>query len=419
MNNTILNPDGTITKKPNLLQKMMTNQFWQQQNVWLTFLTILLLLTVIVYLSVHSMEKYDPAQKGQYYDDPHEAEFKKMDAEDVKHITSLINEGSANIPTPEQINSTAVGQDSGAITVSTPVGTTVRFSANPNNQTVKSFILEQLPYVYPQDTANIFSSLDQQPNSLAINYIQNARFRVKSYFWLAGPHTYFEIIFWTIFGVLTSILFYIAMAIANGTGFKPAETPGHLAKIAYSPFISLIIIFSYNYLSNPDSIVDVQASKGTLIISFLLGFYSSRAMKLLDKLKDIFLPYGDDSNKNNNEAAAPAALPPSGPEGSPVTVDINLNDPSHPDAEELNAQIAQTVVTLSPQNGGAPIPLTKTGDDELEGIFTAANVPDGAYTITAHLSTNDGSNYNGTQEIQVTSGDNNYTLALTKADVSG
>ena len=115
----------------------------------------------------------------------------------------------------------------------------------------------------------------------------------------------------------------------------------------------------------------------------------------------------------------PEALPPSGPEGSPVTVDINLNDPSHPDAEELNAQIAQTMVTLSPQNGGAPIPLEKTGDDELEGIFTNANVPDGAYTITAHLATSDGSNYNGTQEVQVTSGENSYTLALTKADVSG
>ena len=290
MANTIINPDGTITKKPNLFQKMMTPEFWQRQNVWLTFLIVLLLLTVIIYLGVHSMEKYNPAQKGLYFDDPHEAEFKKMDAVDVSQITALINEGSTNIPTPEQINSTVVGRDSGAITVSTPVDVTIRFATNPNNRAVKDYILQQLPYVYPEDTAKVFSLLDQQPNALAVNYIQNARFRVKSYFWLAGPHTYLEIIFWTIFGVLTSILFYVAVAISNGSGFKPAETPGHLAKIAYSPFISLIIIFSYNYLSNPDSIVDVEASKGTLIISFLLGFYSSRAMKLLDKLKDIFLP---------------------------------------------------------------------------------------------------------------------------------
>lgn len=419
MADTIMNPDGTITKKPNLFQKMMKPEFWQQQNVWLTFLTLLLIITVIIYLGVHSLEKYDPTQKGHYFDDPHEAEFKKMDPSDLSQITALINEGSTNIPTPEQIKSTVGDEDSGTITVTTPTDVTIRFSENPNNRTVKNYILEQLPYVYPEDTAKIFTSLDMQPNALAVNYIQNARFRVKSYFWLAGPHTYLEIIFWTIFGVLTSILFYVAMAIANGSGFKPAETPGHLAKIAYSPFISLIIIFSYNYLSNPDSIVDIQASKGTLIISFLLGFYSSRAMKLLDKLKDIFLPYGDDSSKNNNEAATPSALPPSGPEGSPVTVDINLNDPSHPDAEELNAQIAQTVVTLSPQNGGAPIPLSKTGEDELEGLFTASNVPAGTYTITAHLTTSDGSNYNGTQEIQVTSGENTYTLALTKADVSG
>ncbi|MGV3596319.1 MAG: hypothetical protein ACO1PI_00550 [Bacteroidota bacterium] len=295
-----------------------------------------------------------------------------------------------------------------------------QFKNNPNNRAVKNFILAQLPNIFPEDTTKIFALLDLQPNNLVVTFIQNARFKVKSYFWLAGPHTYVEVIFWTIFGVITSILFYIAMAISKGTGFKPSETPGHLAKIAYSPFISLIIIFSYNYLSNPDSFFDVSASKGTLIISFLLGFYSSRAMKLLDKLKDIVLPYGDDSKSViTPTSTTDPSLMAANPVGSSVNVDINLNDPQHPDAEELNGHISQTVVSLVPQGGGEPILLNKTGEDELEGLFAAQNVPTGNYTLTANLTTTDGGNYGGNQDIQVINGENTYILTLTKTEVSG
>ncbi len=404
------------------LKHIFTAEFWQEQNHWLAFLTFLLVLTVGVYLAMHDLGRYSAGETKTYYDDPHEAEFKTMDVADISFITSLINVGSTSIPTPQQTPLNAGDTSDNALEGEAEFAG-IRFKRNPNCRAVKDYIIYQLPYVYPEDTVKVFALLDQQPNSLAVNFIQNARFRVKSYFWLAGPHTYVEIIFWTIFGVITSILFYIAMAIANGTGFKPSETPGHLAKIVYSPFISLIIIFSYNYLSNPDSFIDVSASKGTLIISFLLGFYSSRAMKLLDKLKDLILPYGDDSKsvavptmqtdpKLMIAQAAEAA-------NSAVEVDVQINDPQHPDGEELNGHIAQTIVTLTNQAGGEPISLEKMGDDELDGKFSTQNVPQGSYNLVANLATTDGGNYTASQPVQVINGENTYNLTLTKTEVSG
>lgn len=409
----------TQEERKKWVKHIFTAEYWQEQNHWLAFLTFILVLTVGVYLAMHNLEKYTEGEAKTYYDDPHEAEFKTMDANDISYLTSLINEGSTSIP----VGSTLQAEEDSGSAEKQNQSTVLRFKLNPNSQTVKKYIVNQLPYVYPDDTVKIFSLLDEQPNSLAINFIQNAKFRVKSYFWLAGPHTYVEIIFWTIFGVITSILFYIAMAIANGTGFKPSETPGHLAKIVYSPFISLIIIFSYNYLSNPDSFIDVSASKGTLIISFLLGFYSSRAMKLLDKLKDLILPYGDDSKsvavptmQTDPEFMIAQAVEAA---NSTVEVDVQINDPQHPDDEELNGHIAQTIVTLTNTAGGEPINLEKTGDDELDGKFSTQNVPQGNYNLVASLVTTDGGNYTASQTVQVINGDNTYNLTLTKTEVSG
>ncbi len=417
--NTNLEPINGAEKKTPLIKKLFTIEFWQKENNWLLLLTLLLLVTLTVYLSVHSMEQYNSDAPHEYYDEPHEAEYKKMDDADIAYLTSLINVGSTSIPIPGQNipkenDTTSILQDE-----ATFAG--IRFEHNPNNRVVKDFIVSQLPYVYPQDTVKVFNLLDEQPNSLAVAYIQNTRFRVKSYFWLAGPHTYLEVIFWTIFGVIASILFYISSAIANGIGFKPEESPGHLAKIVYAPFISLIIIFSYNVISNPDSFIDVSASKGTLIISFLLGFYSSRAMKLLDKIKDVVLPYGDQTSADarrdtdTEENSTTNATKP-----VDVSIEVSINDPNHEDQEALQAHISQTTVTLTPkQEGAEPIVLKQEGEDELDSTFKADSILVGEYVLKAKLTTTEGNNYEGDEEVSVGEETNTFAIALTKTEVSG
>lgn len=207
-----INPEEA--KKP-LWKKIFTLEFWQKQNNWLLLLCILLVATLVVYINIHSLEQYTTEESKDYYDEPHEAEYKKMDEGDIAYITSLINVGSTSIPVPV-LNSNNTNDSAAGNQNNTAAYTDIDFSKNPKNRAVKDYIVSQLPHVYPRDTVKIFNLLDEQPNSLAVSFIQNARFRVKSYFWLAGPHTYLEIVFWTIFGVISSILFYIAAAIANG-----------------------------------------------------------------------------------------------------------------------------------------------------------------------------------------------------------
>lgn len=418
--NTNLEPINGEQQKMPLRKKIFTVDFWQKENNWLLLLTLLLLSTVILYLSVHSLEQFNSDAPHDYYDEPHEAEYKKMDATDIAYLTSLVNVGSTSIPTSQQKT------DNDSLSSSPSLNNTgfagIRFKNNPNSRDVKDFIVSQLPYVYPQDTVRVFHLLDEQPNSLAISYIQNTRFRVKSYFWLAGPHTYLEVIFWTIFGVITSILFYISSAIANGIGFRAQESPGHLAKIVYAPFISLIIIFSYNVISNPDSFIDVNASKGTLIISFLLGFYSSRAMKLLDKIKDVVLPYGDKTSADESREveASNAVIANNTSTNLPVSVDLTINDPAHSNQEVLQGHIAQAQVVLSPTDGiGEPINLEQNSDDELSSTFIAPIVPSGGYTLTANLTTADGENYEAAEPVTVNEEDSSFNLTLTKTEVSG
>lgn len=413
-----LEPINDTQAKKSYLKKIFSIEYWQKKNNWLLLLTLLLVTTLIVYLSVHSMEQYNPNETQEYFDQPHEAEYKKMDESDIAYLTSLINVGSTSIPIPGQNIPSEKDTTSDLQDEATFAG--IRFKHNPNNRVVKDFIVSQLPYVYPQDTVKIFGLLDEQPNSLAVAYIQNTRFRVKSYFWLVGPHTYLEVIFWTIFGVITSILFYISSAIANGIGFRAEESPGHLAKIVYAPFISLIIIFSYNVISNPDSFIDVGASKGTLIISFLLGFYSSRAMKLLDKIKDVVLPYGDKTNADKDREKAetssavtlPAAL-------TSMSVNLNVNDPSHPDQEVLQGHISTANVSITPKDGGDAIVLEQNSEDELDSTFSAENIQSGEYTLSATLTTAEGDNYEGTEAITVSEETNSFELTLAKTEVSG
>lgn len=415
---TNLEPINNQQEKKPLTKKIFTIEFWQKENNWLLLLTLLLITTLVIYLGVHSMEQFKAESPEDYFDEPHEAEYKKMDEADIAYLTSLINVGSTSIPIPGQNNNNT--GDSNSVVQDEATFAGIRFQHNPNNRVVKDFIVSQLPYVYPQDTAKIFNLLDEQPNSLAVAFIQNARFRVKSYFWLAGPHTYLEVIFWTIFGVITSILFYISSAIANGIGFRSEESPGHLAKIVYAPFISLIIIFSYNVISNPDSFIDVSASKGTLIISFLLGFYSSRAMKLLDKIKDVVLPYGDkttadeEREKDNQETVTTETST-----TKDISVNVAINDPTHEDQEALQGHISKTTVSLVPNEGGEPIPLEQKGEDELNDTFIGENIAEGTYTLSANLTTTDGENYEATEPITINGEETTFSLTLTKTGVSG
>ena len=107
-----------------------------------------------------------------------------------------------------------------------------------------------------------------------------------------------EIIFWTIFGVMASFLHRGTEAMKNDD-FNLLEVPSQLAKLIYAPIISLIIYLSLDKFTNEGLIEVSTASNNAIILSFLLGFFSGRAILLLHKIKSLILPKGDDDTTSS------------------------------------------------------------------------------------------------------------------------
>ncbi|UOE50859.1 hypothetical protein MTO98_07185 [Mucilaginibacter sp. SMC90] len=49
------------------------------------------------------------------------------------------------------------------------------------------------------------------------------------------------------------------------------------------------MILDYNYFCN-QNIVDISYSKGVIVFAFVCGFYGSRVIALMDRLKEVLLP---------------------------------------------------------------------------------------------------------------------------------
>lgn len=124
-----------------------------------------------------------------------------------------------------------------------------------------------------------------------VTVLSAAKIKLTSFFWLHGAGQFVEIIFWSIFGVLASVLYTGSEAIRL-KDFKSREIAVHIAKIFYAPLCSIIIILSISVLSgNGDVSMDIFQF-WLIVLSFILGFFSGRTVELLNRLKDLLLPVG-------------------------------------------------------------------------------------------------------------------------------
>jgi hypothetical protein len=117
------------------------------------------------------------------------------------------------------------------------------------------------------------------------------KLKVTSYFWLSGPFMYLEMIFWVIFGVICSNLFLLGnLGRTRGFGsFDPREVPYQVAKFFYAPFCTIMLILLYNYVKQND-VIEVHATEGMIVFSFVAGLFSGRMMSFLERFKDALLP---------------------------------------------------------------------------------------------------------------------------------
>lgn len=117
-------------------------------------------------------------------------------------------------------------------------------------------------------------------------FLADYNLKVKSFFWLSGPLVYAEIVFWTIFGVLCSLLLLVGNHMRKDKEDTHTEILAQAARLLYAPIACIILLLIYNYLKGGGA-MDTRAGGGTIIFSFLLGFYSGTVMDFFDRVRNI------------------------------------------------------------------------------------------------------------------------------------
>ncbi len=149
------------------------------------------------------------------------------------------------------------------------------------------------------DLDSVIGYLHQCTNEQATMFLTNKRLKVHSYFWLSGSELYWEVIFWSVAGVLTSLIFMLSSRHRKSVQYSdtdgpnepycPEEVPYQIGKLFYAPLCTMVLIFGYNYIQG-DNRPDIFSSKGMLALSFLCGFFSGRVMTFINRIKEAIIP---------------------------------------------------------------------------------------------------------------------------------
>jgi len=292
------------------------------------------------------------------------------------------------------------------------------------NKLICTKVIDYLDNVFegkldPEQKHRVQNLLCELKSTDAPTILSKTRFKVESYFWLTGPFVYLEIIFWSILGVLSSLLFNLGVLGRNATTdlanpqsyYDSSEVPFQVAKIIYAPICTLAVILGYNFFTD-QNIVDISSSKGVLVFAFICGFYSSRLIALMDRLKEVLLP-------NSGTSTLPGNNPPIGANALipvltiKVTADRALLTPA-----ELTAAgpdwLNKTVVTIKSTVSGTTTTGSRMAIDPL-GTFTFKNLATGNYNISADYSNGAGAeqiHLSATQTGQINSGTKPIELKL-------
>lgn len=239
-----------------------------------------------------------------------------------------------------------------------------------------------------EQLAHIKNILMKLPADVCVGFLLEQRFRVRSYFWLIGGPAYWEVIFWSMFGVLASLLYIVSTATRDDNtegSYKPSDVAYQFAKLLYAPLTTLVIIFAYHVMQGENnSMVDIEAGKGMLFFSFVAGFYSGRLMMFLERLKDILLPFDTTKPKSVTSTQADTPMPASAEDVS-LVVRVNPTAVSTETLNDINEKFLDKTITVLIRNGLVAYKFAKTEDDQ-GGDFIASQVKPGSYVLKAFLS---------------------------------
>ncbi|MBE7172412.1 MAG: hypothetical protein INR73_17625 [Williamsia sp.] len=400
------------------------HKFWDfkkyKEHEWFRFLTLLLLLIVAAYIFSHYLVSKTDRRAGY--------EYAKLDKEQLQQLNriyfgneepTLQEQGSPTSDTNEVVDTNKDGQNPSADAQNhLQVDTTKCYRAVDYIQTVFNNKVDS------GQLGQILQYLRPAKHLEAIGFLANIRLLVKSYFWLTGPEVYFEIIFWSWFGVIASLLFNLGVVARNRTTdltndhsqFDSSEIPYQFAKLWYAPLATLAIVLGYNYF-NDQNIVDISSSKGVIVFAFIGGFYSARLIALLDRLKEVLLP-------NNSTSDLPVQKPADAEMLSNTKITLELDDTITP--EDTRNDIAEiglgsALVTLQDDVNGETITAERDGEDQ-SSSYIVRSIKPGKYSITATWSKEvNGApvNLKAVQSEEIKSSDQNIAITMKKAEEEG
>lgn len=394
----------------------LKKNFWNfkayEESVWFKKLVITLVGLGIIYVFLHLIT--------DSFFTKYEYEYVKLDKDQMQQINRIYFDSSKR--DTSLLKNTTVNLDS------LKLGDTI---INANNQVKKYHGIDTSncnectkeqkvicflwnEFNHKLDSAqmnNISQYLNCSTGTEATNFLLNQRFQIKSYFWLTGPLVYWEIIFWSWFGVICSILFNLGVISKNSTTnpqdpttyFDSSEIPSQVAKLLYAPACTLAIVLGYNFF-NGDNLVDINSSKGVLVFAFIGGFYSSRLISFLDRLKEILLPISSTAGKGIDN-----------PPLKNIVVQLQLDTTVVNLWDSLKGDLNSLKVTLQEEQStqqAIALPI----DTNQWPLFIFDFVKPGTYSVEASWTTKQNDqviNLKAQQKVEMRNTDQSVTLKLT------
>lgn len=394
---------------------------------WFSFLVFILMIWTGLYLIGHS---------GYGFSEP-AYEYASFSNTQIRQINHLLSSDAMPVTVPNSVPDAVVPGNlvDSATTISGPVNELNTVNTNPACDLqcrinkillyINSEYDGKIPPEQLQSIQQYISTFSQQETGV---FLADYKFKVRSSFWLAGPLIYAESIFWVIAGVMCSLLFSVAALMSNkgAQHFDNRLIMSQIAKLFYAPFIAIVILLAYNYISKNTSLSS-NMGQGIIVFAFIVGFFSGRIMNFLTGFKNLLLPA-----QQRVMMAPTSTVVTTVPITEPVAVPVQEHSQNEPTASgavenfavdengELNATVKQkrddgelidvevevkldtsglfddekndilkqgfssAIVTLHNVNGRDIIAAKRVKGKD--GIFMAVNVKPGIYIARATLS---------------------------------
>jgi len=131
------------------------------------------------------------------------------------------------------------------------------------------------------------------------------------FLWFFGAWRWWELVWWTVFGVMTMGIFQIANhamfgKAMDGTSFDPRDALRVLARLFYAPVLTVVFF----WLALATDLVDPSTvfatnSFGALAVAFLLGLAPNHLMRLMLRTLEVVVR-GGDKDRTDQQKAPPA-----------------------------------------------------------------------------------------------------------------